>query len=409
MARLRNRLTVKEVKSKRKPGRYADGAGLYLFVSKRGARAWVFRYTDRTTGKLRDKGLGPVADVSLKLARKKAHDCRLQLLDGIDPIDVKREQRSAASTERARRMTFWQCADRYIAAHRAGWRNEKHAAQWTATLTTYAKPINDLPVNVVDTGLVLKCIEPLWATKAETMTRVRQRIEAVLDWATVRKLRSGDNPARWRGHLDKMLPKRSKVQKVRHRPALPYADAADFMAELRKRDGFSARCLELQILTASRPGEAAGAQWDEFDLDGSTWIVPGERMKAGVDHRVPLSPAAVAMLEALPRIDGNAFPGIKGRSITTAAPLKLLQDMRPGLTAHGFRSTFRDWAGDCTTYPREVIEAALAHTIKDKAEAAYRRGDALARRAALMADWATYCATAPTRANVTPLNRKARA
>lgn len=408
MARFRDRLTTNKVKAQRAPGRYADGAGLYLLNTTRGARAWVFRYTDPTTGKLRDKGLGPVADVSLKLAREKAHACRLQLLDGIDPIDAKRELRSKARTELARRLTFWQCADRYIEAHHAGWRNDKHAAQWSSTLHTYCDLIGPLPVDAIDTGLVMRCIEPHWATKAETMTRVRQRVEAVLDWATVRKLRSGDNPARWRGHLDKLLPKRSKVQRVQHRAALPYADAAAFMVELRKRDAFGARCLELQILTATRPGEAAGAQWSEFDLDAATWTIPGDRMKAGIDHRAPLSSSAVAMLRALPRIDDNVFPGIKGRPITTAAPLKLLQDMRPGLTAHGFRSTFRDWAGDCTTYPREIIEAALAHTIKDKAEAAYRRGDALARRAALMADWAAYCAE-PRPNNVTQIKRKVRA
>lgn len=407
MARFRDRLTTRTVASKHAPGRYADGAGLYLLVTKRGARAWVFRYTDPTTGKLRDKGLGPAADVSLKLARDKAHACRLQLLDGIDPIEAKREQRRKARTERARRLTFWDCADRYIAAHRAGWRNEKHAAQWQATLHTYCGLIGPLPVDAIDTGLVIRCLEPHWSTKPETMTRVRQRIESVLDWATVRKLRSGDNPARWRGHLDKLLPTRSKVQRVQHRAALPYADAAEFMVALRARNGFGARCLEFQVLTASRPGEAAGAQWAEFDLDASTWTVPGERMKGGVAHRVPLAPDVVAMLRGLPRVDDNVFPGIRGRPITTAAGLKLLHELQPGITAHGFRSTFRDWAGDCTAHPREIIEEALAHRIKDKVEAAYRRGDAFVRRVKLMDDWASYCAM-PRAGNVVAMGPRVR-
>jgi integrase len=305
-----------------------------------------------------------------------------------------------------KRLTFAECSAKYIEAHRAGWRNEKHAAQWSSTLATYAEPINALPVANIDTALVLRCIEPHWATKTETMTRVRQRIESVLDWARVRDYRTGDNPARWKGHLDQLLPKRSKVPKMEHRAALPYAEISAFMADLRSRNGLGALCLQLGILTATRPGEAAGAEWVEFDLDGATWTIPGERMKAGKEHRVPLSAPAVALLQSLPAHGRYVFPGVKGKPLTTAAGMALLKDMRPGITAHGFRSTFRDWAGETTKHPREVIEHALAHQLKDKAEAAYQRGDLFQRRAVLMKEWAAYCGTLPKAGNVTAINRK---
>ena len=401
----RNRLTTPKIKTLHKPGLYADGGGLYLRIRESGV-SWVFRYRSRAKGTLRDKGLGVLADVGLALARDKALALRRQLLDGVDPIDNAHEQKRRAKLADAQRMTFAQCADRYIESHRAGWRNPKHAAQWTSTLNTYAAGLLALPVDAVDTSLVLRCLEPHWSTKAETMTRVRQRIEAVLDWAAARKYRSGENPARWRGHLDKILPKRSKVQRVVHHPALPVAEAEDFMRRLRARDGFGARCLELQILTATRPGEAAGAQWSEIDLDAAVWTIPARRMKADAEHRVPLSAPAVALLRGLPRIDDNVFPGQRGQPITTAAALNLAKSLRPGIVPHGFRSTFRDWAGDCTRYPREIIEAALAHTIKDKAEAAYRRGDALERRMHLMREWAAYCARPARSASVTPIRRK---
>lgn len=385
-------------------GRYSDGGGLYL-CKDRGRSSWMFRYRSRATGKLRDKGLGPLSYVSLSQARKFAQACRLQLLDGIDPIDAKRERIQAQRVATSKAVTFGKCAERYIETHRAGWRNPKHAAQWTATLNTYAAPLLALPVNAIDTGLVLKCLEPEWSTKHETMTRVRQRIEAVMDWATARKYRSGENPARWRGHLDKLLPTIAKKKRVKHRPALPYADAGKFMAKLRKREGMGARCLELQILTATRPGEAAGAQWAEIDLDAKVWTIPPQRMKASVEHRIPLSDAAVSMLKALPRIDDNVFPGVKGNPITTAAALELVKDLHAGIVPHGFRSTFRDWAGDCTAFAREIIEAALAHTIKNDAEAAYRRGDAFRKRTKLMVAWADYCATVSRAASVTPIKR----
>lgn len=394
--RARNKLTALKVRSLKEPGRYSDGGNLYLFISKHGARSWVFRYADRVTGAVRDKGLGPAADVTLERARERAAICRLQLLEGADPIGVSQARRQAAKLEHARRVTFGECCEKYIEAHRAGWRNVKHAEQWDSTLRTYCALLWPLDVAAIDTGLVMRCLEPIWREKTETASRLRGRIESVLAWATVRKFREGDNPAQWRNHLDQLLPKRSKVQKVEHRAALPYADIAIFLARLRQRQGLAARALELQILTAARPGEAAGAKWDEFDLDAALWTIPAERMKAGKEHRVPLSSAAVKLLRGMPRVAVMTFPGKKDKSLTTAAGMQLLKDMELDITAHGFRSTFRDWAAEATTHAREVIEAAMAHRLKDAAEAAYQRGDLLRRRARLMEDWAAFCSKVGT-------------
>ena len=406
MVREVNRLTAVKVKSLTKPGRFADGDGLYLFVTKAGNRSWVFRYRDRTTGKLRDKGLGPVRHVTLERARELARECRGDLLRGNDPIDLKRRELTAERLNRARRVTFANCVDRYIDAHNAGWRNAKHAAQWRNTLDTYASALMPLPVADIEVGQVLGAVEPIWSAKTETATRVRQRIEAVLDWATVRGYRAGENPARWRGHLQKLLPPPAKVKRVQHRAALPYAELPELMQTLGNVETIASAALRLQILTAARPGEATAAQWSEFDLDNGLWTVPGERMKAGREHRVPLAPPVVAMLRALQRTADYVFPGKPGKPITTAATLKLLQTHHPELSAHGFRSTFRDWAAERTAYPSEVVEAALAHTIKNKTEAAYRRTDLLERRAKLMADWARFCTTTNTSAGVTPLRKR---
>lgn len=394
-----NKLTATSVRNA-KPGRHGDGGGLYLLVTPTG-KSWIFRWRDRVTGKLRDHGLGAAWDVDLAEARERAAACRKMLRDGTDPIESKRKAITDAKLERARRLTFGECCTRYIAAHRAGWRNAKHAAQWTATLETYATTLQPLPVAEIDTALVMKCLEPHWATKTETMTRVRQRIEKVLDWATVREFRQGDNPARWRGHLSELLPKPTKLKRVQHRVALPYADMGSFMATLRPHRGIAAKALELQILTASRPGEAAGARWDEIDLDAALWTIPGERMKAGVEHRVPLSAPAVALLKALPKRGGLVF------GITTSAMLKQARSIRAGIDVHGFRSTFRDWAAECTAYRQDVAEEALAHRLKDKAEAAYKRSDMLALRTRLMNDWARYCDTPAPVGNVTPIRHKA--
>jgi integrase len=400
-----NRLTALKVKTA-KPGMHADGGLLYLLVKPDGRRSWIFRYRDRVTGKLRDMGLGPAWDVGLPEARERAAALRRTLRDGQDPMAAKNATKAAARALHEKRMAFGRCAELYIETHRTGWKNPKHAAQWSATLTTYCEPIWKLPVDAIDTALVMKCLDPIWTTKTETASRLRGRIESVLAWATVRGLRTGDNPAAWRNHLDQLLPARTKVQKVEHRPALPYAEAAAFMAELRQRDSMGARVLELQMLTATRPGEAAGAQWAEFDLQGAIWTIPGERMKAGKEHRIPLAPAVVKLLKALPQTNPNVFPGVKNRPITTEAGQKLLKELRPGLTAHGLRSTFRDWAAETTAHPREVIEAAMAHRLKDAAEAAYQRGDLLQRRAVLMKDWAGYCATIRKGDNVTPIKKR---
>lgn len=397
MARAIHKLTALKVKNLKSPGRYGDGDGLYLYVSKLGSRSWVFRYRDRTTGKHRDKGLGPIRDVTLEQAREAAKDARVALRTGVDPIDARRDERAAAAQEQRRAVTFAHCMDKYIDAHQASWRNAKHAAQWRSTLDTYAAKLKPLPVAEIDTPEVLGALEEIWGTKTETATRVRQRIEAVLDWAAARKYRKADNPARWRGHLDKLLAKPTKLKNVTPRAALPYDAVADFMRTLKAQKGQAARALELQILTASRPSEVTGARWSEFDLDNSTWTVPGERMKAGKEHRIPLSPAGVKLVKHLPRLhDDYVFPGAgKNATMTTAAPLKVLKEIRPGVVAHGFRSTFRDWAADLTTYPREIAEQALAHTLSDKTEAAYRRSDLFAKRAKLMADWARYCERRP--------------
>ncbi|MGH8040594.1 MAG: tyrosine-type recombinase/integrase, partial [Rudaea sp.] len=284
------------------------------------------------------------------------------------------------------------------AAHKSGWKNEKHAAQWTSTLDTYAYPvIGKLPVAAIDTVLVMKVLEPIWTTKTETATRVRGRMESVLDWATVRGYRDGENPARWKGHLDHLLPKRSKVKKVQHHPALVYAKAPAFLSELRAQEGTAARALEFLILTACRTNEVIGARWNEFDLAEKTWTVPAERMKAGKEHRVPLSAQALKIIKDLRKqVQGEfVFPGLhEGNPLSNMAMLELLKRMeRNALTVHGFRSTFRDWVGETTNYPREVAEAALAHTIKDKAEAAYARGDLFAKRRRMFDDWAGYLAT----------------
>jgi integrase len=394
MASRSNRLSAIEVKSLNREGMYHDGGGLYLQVSGRGAKSWIYRFM--LDGRGREMGLGPVTTISLAEARKRAGECRKLRLDGIDPIEARREQRSQRRLEAARAMTFDKCAAAYIDAHKAGWRNPKHARQWPSTLEAYASPVFGLlPVQAIDVGLVMKALEPVWQSKPETASRLRGRIEAVLDWATVRGYRKGENPARWRGHLDKLLPARNKIRKVEHHPALPYGEIAEFIAALRRQEGIAARALEFLILTAARTGEVIGAQWDEVDLQDKVWVIPGTRMKAGREHRVPLSAAALGILARLREVRESdfVFPGgKKGKPLSDMAMLKLLKRMRrDDLTAHGFRSTFRDWAAESTNFPREVVEMALAHTIESKVEAAYRRGDLFRKRGQLMEAWAGFC------------------
>jgi integrase len=396
MARRLNRLTAVQVRAIDEKGMYHDGGGLYLQVSAGGARSWIFRFT--LDGRAREMGLGPVHAIPLAEARKRAAECRRMRVDGIDPIEARSEHRGWKKLEAANAMTFDACAAAYLAAHNASWRNVKHRDQWRNTLTSYAGPVlGSLPVQSIDVGLVMKALEPIWQAKPETASRLRGRIEAVLDWATVRGHRKGENPARWRGHLDKLLPARSKVHKVKHHPALPYNEMAEFIAALRNQEGTAARSLEFLILTASRTGEVIGARWDEIDLKEKIWAVPATRMKAGREHRVPLSAAAVAVLEEMMEVRESdfVFPGGKrGKPLSNMAMLAFLKRMDRGdLTAHGFRSSFRDWAAERTSFPHEVAEMALAHTVGDKVEAAYRRGDLLQKRRQIMEAWARFCAT----------------
>ena len=390
MARQLNKLTPARVKTLG-PGMHNDGECLYLRVRESGTRSWVFRYKSHETQWLRDKGLGSTNDLSLPEARNLARKLRVELLNGNDPINTRKEARAAARATLARQVTFKSCADSYIAAHKIRWRNAKHAKQWTDSLDDYCGAWEKLPVGAIDTPMVLKVLEGRWETHTETASRVRQRIERILDWAKVRGYRQGENPARWRGHMDKLLPPPSEVKKVMHRAALPHTQVADFVKELGAKDALSAKALTLQILTAARPGEVVAACWSEFDMTAKTWTVPASRMKSKREHKVPLSPQALSLLQSVPRQAGDfLFPGVKGKAMTTAAPMKLLKAMRPGMTCHGFRSTFRDWAAE-ETESGEVAEAALAHVIRNQTEAAYFRTTLLDKRATLMSKWASYC------------------
>jgi integrase len=412
MARTIGKLTALKLDKAKQPGMYGDGGGLYLRVTPDGAKNWVFRFM--LNGRPRWMGMGPLHTVGLAEARKRAGEHRLRRHDGIDPIEARRAERLKARLEAAKAITFRECAETYIKSHRAGWRNEKHAGQWEATLATYAEPIiGKLSVQAIDTALVLKVLEPIWTEKPETAGRVRGRIEAVLDWARVRGYRTGENPARWRGHLDKLLPARGKVRKVEHHAALPYGELPGFLVALRAQEGIAARALEFTILTAARTGEAMFVRWTELDLLNKTWTIPAGRMKAGKEHRVPLAPRVAAILEEMQAhrmaSDGFVFPGGKaGKPLSNMAFLMLLRRMkRDDLTARGFRSSFRDWAAERTNFPAEVAEMALAHTVSDKTVAAYNRSDLFERRRRLMQQWATFCA-APAQGqqnNVAPIRQ----
>jgi integrase len=395
MAKKAKELSALAVGRFKEPGRYAVGGvdGLHLRIVGQ-SKAWVLRI--KVGDRRRDIGIGPYPEVSLGDAREAARVHRKKVREGVDPLQERQQARAALRIERAKSKTFRDCAEAYIEAHKAGWKNAKHAKQWGATLETYAYPIfGSLPVASIDTALVRDALSPIWPVKTETASRLRGRIESVLDWAKVNGYRDGENPARWRGHLDKLLPARSKVQKVEHHAALPYVEVGAFVGDLRKRDGTASRALEFGILTAARSGEVRGATWAEVDFVSKVWTILGERMKAGKEHRVPLSDDAVALLQAAARVKGtdSLFPAPRGGALSDMALSAVLKRMeRSDLTVHGFRSTFRDWAGETTAYPREVIEHALAHQLKDKAEAAYQRGDLLTKRTRLMAEWATYCA-----------------
>ena len=390
-------LTALKVAKATKPGRYGDGHGLYLQVTKRGVKSWLLRY--ERGGRERWMGLGPLHTIALTDARELARQARQLLLSGEDPLDAREAKRASQAAEAARAITFDAATRQYFDAHERKWRNAKHRAQFLSTLEAYAFPkIGDLPVADIDLGRVLSVLEPIWHGKTETASRVRSRIEAVLDWATVRGYRRGENPARWRGQLQHVLPARGQIAKPEHHPALPYPELSQFLATLREREGIAAKALEFAILTAGRTGEVIGATWDEIDFAAKIWTIRADRMKAGREHRVPLSDRALELLEALPREDGNdlVFIGPRAGGLSNMAMAAVLERMnRTDITVHGFRSTFRDWAAERTNYANHVVEMALAHTVGNKVEAAYRRGDLFDKRRRLMAEWSRYCITPP--------------
>jgi integrase len=383
-----SKLTARKVETAR-PGKYSDGGNLYLIVSRTGSRKWMLRFTWR--GQAKEMGLGSAASVPLADAREKAAVARRKIAQGFNPIDERKRDRGVP--------TFGEMADSVREALSVGFRNEKHKAQWKSTLATYAAPLRRKPIDTITTDDVLNLLKPIWTAKAETASRVRGRIEKVLDAAKAKGFRDGENPARWRGHLDHLLPRPSKLARGHH-AAMPYEDVAAFIAKLRVREATAALALELCILTAARSGEILGMQWSEIDLDKKIWTVPANRMKAGREHRVPLSSRAVAILNPLKKATASefVFPGqAHNKPLSNMAMEMILRRMKiENATVHGFRSSFRDWAGNVSSFPREVVETALAHVIGDKAEQAYRRGDALEKRRKLMDAWAAYCAAPKT-------------
>jgi integrase len=398
MARSKHKLTAAVVKQANKPGYLSDGGGLVLQVTKSGGKSWLFRYR-AATGKIREMGLGSLEVVSLADARRKAEDAQRQRADGQDPINVKRQRELHARVEAAKGVTFKWCAEKYISSNKAGWSNAKHAAQWTATLEEYAYPIfKNIPVAAIDTALVVKALEAIWSTKLETATRVRQRIERVLSWATVHKYREGANPAAWRGHLDQVLAKPSDIRKkkpVNHHRALAAKEVPQLMRDLAEREGESALALRFLALTACRTNEVIGANWAELDMTSKVWTIPMTRMKVGKEHRVPLSDQAMDILRAAKKLKTGDFVfngPKKGRPLSNMAFAALLKRMnRKDFVPHGLRSTFRTWAAEETTYPREVCEMALAHAVGNAVEQSYQRGDMFDRRKALMKDWGRFC------------------
>jgi integrase len=386
MVRAINRLNARSVAMLNKNGRHADGGGLYLSISANGGRRWVFLF--RWHGRPTEVGLGSARLVTLARARELASRARSLLAEGLNPKDARRSTQV---------VTFGECADGVIEAMRPSWRNAKHVAQWEMTLREYAAPMRRLPVDKVTTDDVLDVLKPIWNEKPETASRLRGRIERVLDAAKAQGRRNGENPARWRGHLDQLLPKRQQLTRGHH-AAMPYADLPAFMVALRERDAVAAQALEFAILTAARSGEVLGARWEEFDLDGAVWTIPATRMKAAREHRVPLSRRALNLLKDLHEVRDSdfVFPGQKpGAPLSIMALEMVLRRMKlDDVTVHGFRSTFRDWAAETTSYPNHVVEMALAHVIGDKVEAAYRRGDLFDKRRKLMDAWSLYCSRA---------------
>ena len=410
MARQQNRLTALQVTKLSKPGLYGDGGGLTLQITPAGVKSWLHRYM--IDGKSFAMGLGPTHTVDLAEARRKALEGRRLLLDGVNPLLTRHQQQVAVRLAETNMMTFDQCAEAYILAKKPSWKNAKHAKQWSSTLKTYASPVfGAAPVADVDTGLVVKCLAPIWESKTETATRVRGRIESVLGWATTSGYRTGENPARWKGHLENLLATISKVRRTKNHPALPWQQAGAFVHALRARAGVAALALEFLILTACRSGEVRGALWAEFDLDGRLWTIPAARMKGAREHQIPLSDPAVRILAALPKDSDIVFPGTKGQALSDMSLTAVVRRMGgrhdwvdadgARVTVHGFRTTFRMWAAEMTNYPREVAEHSLAHQLPDAVERAYQRGSQFTKRTSLMSDWAVYCSTLKTEATAT--------
>jgi integrase len=386
------KLTALQVTRATKPGMLNDGGGLYLQIGDSGSKSWILRY--KRDGKSHYFGLGPLGVVGLAEARQKAIEARRLIFDGKDPIEARRASRAA----QAKAVTFREAAEAYIAAHQPGWRSGKHLRQWTQSLADYAYPVlGDMKMDAIETTDVLRALAPVWTEKPVSAGRIRNRIELVLDAAKARGLRSGENPAAWRGHLDKLLPSRARVHRVEHHAAMQYREVAGLMSELRQDEGGAARALEFLILTATRSGEAPGATWDEVSVGEKLWTIPGSRMKSGREHRVPLSDAAVAIVEKMAAIRSNnfVFAGrLHGRPLSGEAMKHVLRRIgRANVTIHGFRSAFRDWAGNETNVAREVAEAALAHAVGDASKQAYRRSDALEKRHKLMDAWAQFLET----------------
>jgi len=402
-------LSALEVKRLSKPGRHAVGGinGLMLVVKDSGAKSWILRTV--VGERRRNIGLGSYPEISLADAREAAREVKKKIRQGVDPVEERKAARRLM-IEQSKRMPFSEAARLCHEKKQSEFKNEKHRKQWFSTIERYAIPvIGDMPVDEVELQHILSVLEPIWHTKTETATRLRQRLEAVLSWATVSGHRSGDNPARWQGHLDAVLPKPNKLKKVNHHTALPYQQMGAFMKDLRQRKGTTARCLEFIILTACRSGEARLAVWNEIDLENKVWTIPGDRMKAGKDHTVPLTDDAIRLLKNLPRFEGSnyIFAAARGGPLSDMAISAVCRRMEVAAVPHGFRSTFRDWAAEQTNFPREVAEMALAHTIESAVEAAYRRGDLFEKRRRLMEAWAGYCNKIQSngKATVTPIRR----
>lgn len=403
-------LSALDVKRLEVPGFYAVGGvtGLYLKISKGGSRSWILRAT--VGSKRKDIGLGGYPDVTLAMARDKARQCRESIWAGGDPVAERKAAKRALKSEQAKHITFRQAALRCHAAKQTEFRNEKHRGEWISTLENHAFPtLGEMAVAEIEMPHVLQMLEKIWTTKTETATRIRQRTEAVLTWATVSGFRSGDNPARWAGNLKEVLPNPAKIAPVKHFRSLPWQQVGQFMTDLRERSGMAARALEFAILTASRSGEVRGMTWDEVDLDTGVWIVPENRIKAGKKHTVPLSPTAVAILKALPRFDGcpYVFASARGGMLSDATLLAVLKRMDVDAVPHGFRSTFKDWARSCSNFPDEVSELALAHVNSDATRAAYARDELLPKRTLLMREWEKFCNTIMETGAVSPIRSQA--